>query len=146
MACNMSAAPTTHRCWGPSGKQEGLHWRNGHALTNHEPLLPPCGQHGRRRGIPAEQREAPGQVPPPSTTQPRPLHPSIPRSLPSQIRLRPVSLPETTGRKEATEPWSFLLGQKLLYTEPSLPSTAMQTPNNTQNKTQTLLYLQGEGF
>lgn len=60
--------------------------------------------------------------------------PSVPRNLPSQIPPRPVSLPETTGCKKAAEPWSFLLVQKLLYTDPSLPSTVMQTPNYTQRQ------------
>lgn len=92
----------------------------------HGPLLPPCGQNGRRRRTPVYQGVR--GSPTPCTL------PCVPRNLPSQIPPRPVSLPETTGCKKAAEPWSFLLVQKLLYTDPSLPSTVMQTPNYTQRQ------------
>lgn len=96
-----------------------------------------------------------GGVPSPSPFSHLPPHPPAPchlKTFPAGPS-RPVSFfspetkgPEIKGCKEVAEAWGFLLVQKMLYTDPSMPSTVMQAPNNVQNKTQTLLYLQAEVF
>lgn len=118
----------------------------------HVSVLPPRGQHGKWGRAQQTREGCPAQAPSPSSLRdpatPTCTLPSqdLPcRTLPSQfhsLHLKPKGLKS----KDVAEAWGFLLVQKILYTDPSMPSTAMQAPNNVQNKTQTLLYLQAEFF